>query len=181
MRHTFCSYNIYYTYASAYVVLTVDEAKLAITHVAANRGVDIPLHSGANFVFVSFQIKWNMTCGQFSIWFLNWAEFHLVPKQRENGQHDHIPLNIKRNENVFPWARGVWFYSKQREALTNTRRGGCVNSFNPFLAAVCCGVALVACHESGIKWIRVYTQRNLFLNIVQLNQICTVVTLFWLI
>ena len=52
-----------------------------------------------NSIFISFQIEWNMIVVTDFLSNLNQMEFYLVQNRKENSHHNHIPFNVKGNEN----------------------------------------------------------------------------------
>ena len=53
-----------------------------------------------NYIFLSFQIDWDIIMVTVFLSILNQMEFHLVENQKENCHHDHIPFNGKGNVNI---------------------------------------------------------------------------------
>ena len=60
-------------------------------------------------------------------------DFHLVHNQKENCHHDHIPINLKGNENIFFWVSGL--IKKNNNKQGKNRTAGSVYSFNLWTAA----------------------------------------------
>ena len=58
-----------------------------------------PVH-WENYVSISFHIEWDVIVVTVFLWILNQMDFHLVQNRKETCHHDHIPLNLKGNENI---------------------------------------------------------------------------------
>ena len=57
------------------------------------------LHS-EEYIFISFQIEWNIIVITVFFLILIQMEFHLVQMQKENYHYDHIPLHFKEYRNL---------------------------------------------------------------------------------
>ena len=85
-----------------------------------------------NYVFISFQIEWDMIVMTVFLSVMNQMGFHLVQNRKENCPHDHIPFNLKGNGiHRFlsirmcleqPVSRGIFFAQSGRQFGSNLWR-----------------------------------------------------------
>ena len=68
-------------------------------HRSMIRMVCTPLH-WENYISISFHIEWGMIVVTVFFSILSQMEFQLVQYRKESCHHDHIPFNLKGNENI---------------------------------------------------------------------------------
>ena len=92
-----------------------------------------------NYISISFQIGWDMIVVTVFHSIMNQMEFHLVQNRKENGHHDHIPINLKGNANV---VFSVCIYACINMCGTIPGRG-----VRSHFRSACCKVHRGACRE----------------------------------
>ena len=76
-----------------------------------------------NYIYISFQIEWNMIVVPVFLSILNQMEFHLVRNGKENSHHGHIPFHLKGN--IVSSVYGV----HQRQISTKAGRDGVCQNY----------------------------------------------------
>ena len=61
---------------------------------------DVPGRAWENYICISLHIEWDMIVVTVFLSIFNQMEFYLVQNWKENCHHNHIPFDLKGNENI---------------------------------------------------------------------------------